>query len=42
MLLHINITEVSFYQILKHRSNNYIRNGSKYYVSFDNRAESGL
>ena len=35
MLLHIVVDDVSFYQILKHKSNNDIRKGNYYNVSFD-------
>lgn len=41
MLLQIKITEVSFYQILIHHSNNDTGNRNKDYASFDHRAKSG-
>ena len=41
ILIQINITEVSFYQILIHHSNNDTGNRNKHYASFDHRAKSG-
>ena len=37
--LHMRITELSFYQILKHNSNNDIRNGKLHYVNFDHKTK---
>ena len=35
MLLHLGMTEVSFYEILNRNSKNDTGNGKRYYVSFD-------